>query len=205
MSDEQDLDELTSQKARLREEANVRRNALLPHVRTQKSHAIIERLRSLAVYDKARKPLIYVAMPSEVQTLPLIASRIGQGLPVAVPRVEGENLGLYEISAIGDLKPGVWGILEPEQPGARPVALEDVDVVILPGVVFDPVGHRLGYGKAFYDRLLSRLSHPVTKVALAFEVQLVRAVPSEPHDATMDFIVTEERTIDCRSARDQAL
>lgn len=198
-------EELATHKRRLREEVNARRNSLLPHVRTAKSHAIVRRLKGLAAYDQARYPLVYVAMPSEVQTLTLIDERLSAGKPVAVPKVESDGLALYEITAVTDLAPGVWGILEPQSENVRPADEQRIDVIVIPGVVFDPAGHRLGYGRGYYDRLLRRLGQGATKVALAFEIQLVRAVPSEPHDVHMDYIITEERTIECVRVRDEGL
>lgn len=200
-----DEDELAAQKRRMREEMNARRNALLPHARTAKSHAIAERLGGLPAYADAQYPLIYVSMPSEVQTLPLIDSRLAAGRPVAVPKVEGEGLAMYEIASVSDLAPGVWGILEPQPEVAVLADPDRVDVVVIPGVVFDLEGHRLGYGRAYYDRLLRLLGGHAAKVALAFEVQLARAVPSEPHDVHMDYVITEDRLIDCARMRDQGL
>lgn len=200
-----DQDELAAQKRRLREEVNARRNSLLPHARTAKSHDIMQRLRALPAYDNGRYPLVYVSMPSEVQTLTLIDQRLAAGKPLAVPKVEGDGLALYEIRAVSDLVPGVWGILEPEPEKARPADPDMVDVVVIPGVVFDLEGHRLGYGRGYYDRLLKQLGGHAAKVALAFEAQLARAVPSEPHDVHMDFIITEDRTIDCAKVRTTGL
>lgn len=202
MLDEEDL---TEEKRRLREEINARRNALLPHVRTAKSHEAIERLERLPAYRACQYPLIYIAMASEVQTLPLVDRRLAQTLKVTVPKVEGESLGLYEIESVAELAPGVWGILEPQAGSARPADIARIDVVVMPGVVFDPSGHRLGYGKAYYDRMLRSLEHPVIKIALAFEVQMAHRVPAEAHDVHVDFIVTEDRAIDCAAVRAQEL
>jgi 5-formyltetrahydrofolate cyclo-ligase len=200
-----DEDDLTEEKSRLREEINARRNALLPHVRTAKSHAALERLEALPAYGTCKYPLIYIAMASEVQTLPLVDRRLAQGRSVTVPKVEGESLGLYEIESVGELAPGVWGILEPQAGQERPAEVARIDVVVMPGVVFDAAGHRLGYGKAYYDRMLRSLAHPVVKIALAFEVQMAHRVPAEAHDVHVDFVVTEERTIDCAAVRTQEL
>jgi 5-formyltetrahydrofolate cyclo-ligase len=202
MLDEEDLSE---EKGRLREEINARRNALLPHVRTAKSHAVIERLEALPAYRGCQYPLVYIAMASEVQTLPLVDHRLAEALKVAVPKVEGESLGLYEIESVNELAPGVWGILEPQAGQERPADIERIDAVVMPGVVFDASGHRLGYGKAYYDRMLRSLGHPVVKIALAFEVQMVHRVPAEAHDVHVDFVITEDRTIDCAGVRTQEL
>ena len=78
------------------------------------------------------------------------------------------------------------GRLQPVAPGA-------VDVVLVPGVVFDAYGGRIGYGGEYYDRLLGEVSEGTARVAGAFEVQLVDEVPMEPGDRRVDLIVTERR------------
>ncbi|MBD3249381.1 5-formyltetrahydrofolate cyclo-ligase [Candidatus Woesearchaeota archaeon] len=73
---------------------------------------------------------------------------------------------------------------------------KDVDIVIIPGIAFDKSGNRLGYGSGFYDIFLQDITS--TKVALAYEFQIFNNIPSEPHDITMDYIITEKRIINCK-------
>ena len=74
----------------------------------------------------------------------------------------------------------------------------EIDVVIVPGVVFDRRGGRIGFGAGFYDRLLAGLSYKSTKIALAFELQVVENVPSQSHDIAVDYVVAERETIVCK-------
>ncbi|HET6803720.1 MAG TPA: 5-formyltetrahydrofolate cyclo-ligase, partial [Casimicrobiaceae bacterium] len=95
-----------------------------------------------------------------------------------------------------DVESGYRGIPEPRATCAA-VALQTIDWVLTPGVGFDAAGRRLGYGGGYYDRLLPLLPRAASRVAGAFEVQLVDRVPAAPHDIGVDCIVTEQRIIDC--------
>jgi len=94
-----------------------------------------------------------------------------------------------------ELTTGDYGIPCPKKKCQRPVSCELVDLVIVPGVVFDERGYRLGYGKGFYDKFLGGLGKKVTTVGLAFDLQVIRKVPKKKHDVKLDKIVTESRTI----------
>jgi 5-formyltetrahydrofolate cyclo-ligase len=101
------------------------------------------------------------------------------------------------IDYTGDLAPGTWGILEPQPDRVRPVALEEIDLVITPGAAFDQQGQRIGYGGGFYDGLLKSFHKP--SVALAYAVQMVEEVPTvSGHDEPVDIIITEEEIIRCK-------
>ena len=71
----------------------------------------------------------------------------------------------------------------------------EIGLVVVPGVAFDPQGGRLGYGRGFYDRLLSRVSEHTVLVGLAYECQVFSHIPMADHDVSMDWVVTQQRTI----------
>lgn len=122
----------------------------------------------------------------------MIRLALTQGKRVVLPKVRGTVLELLEVRDFdGDVAPGAWGIPEPQ--GTSPVALDDIDLVIVPGAGFDERGNRIGYGAGFYDKLLP--SFAGTTVALAFESQIVPKVPSDVHDVPVRKIVTEKRVI----------
>jgi 5-formyltetrahydrofolate cyclo-ligase len=122
-----------------------------------------------------------------------------------LPRVDvaERTLLLYEVrDPDRDLEPRWrWGLREPRPSLCRRVPESQIDLIIAPGVAFDTTGGRLGYGAGYYDSFLRALrpsNAAVLVVAVAFEVQLVPAVPNHEHDERVDMIVTESRTIDCR-------
>jgi 5-formyltetrahydrofolate cyclo-ligase len=113
---------------------------------------------------------------------------------VAYPRVCGPGEVALHWAAEQELAPGYCGILEPPQ-DAPTAPLEEIDLVLIPGVGFDPACHRLGMGGGYYDRLLPELRREALKVGLAFDEQIVEAVPHERHDAVLDAVVTPTRVL----------
>lgn len=148
-----------------------------------------------AEFVRARCVALYAATSDEVATDAVFAAAIGAGKVVCFPKVvpEAKQLVLYPVTTLAALRPGYCGIREPD--GGVPVSLARCDLVIVPGVVFDTAGHRIGRGGGMYDVFLSSVS--VCRMALAFECQLVDRVPQERHDQCVDCIVTERRVIRC--------
>lgn len=117
------------------------------------------------------------------------------GYPVIVPKTvrEPRMLRLHRISGMDELAPGLWGIPEPvdEAPLADPAGIA---VILVPGVAFDRQGGRVGYGGGYYDRLLEDLHGRGIRpslIAPAFDLQIRKELPLEPHDVRMDMILTE--------------
>ncbi len=160
------------------------------------SRRIIERLVSLPAFQAANVVLFYVDVRSEVRTRWFFPEVLAAGKSLIVPYCVGTELELFRLCDPAELVPGRFGILEPDPklrtlPDRR-VLPEDLDLLIVPGVAFDPNGGRMGHGFGFYDRLLGSIRSEVLKVGLAFECQIVSAVPMEPHDVWLDSIVTEK-------------
>ena len=163
--------------------------------RTAKSREIEERLFSLPEFRSARVVLFFASFRSEVDTGPMVRRALTGGKRVVLPKVQGRELALYEIVDWDkDVSPGAWDIPEPHE--NRPIRLDELDLIIVPGAAFDEHGNRAGYGAGFYDKLLSAFTK--TTVALAFEVQIVPQVPVEPHDIPIRKIVTEKRAIETK-------
>jgi 5-formyltetrahydrofolate cyclo-ligase len=147
----------------------------------------------------AKTIFTYVNFRSEVSTREIINQLLHQGKQVAVPitRVKEKRLDIVTISdPENDLVSGYWGIPEPREElvDQRLIAPGDIDVIILPGSVFDKRCGRFGYGGGYYDRLLSQI--PAAKrIALAFDLQVVDEIPLKDHDEILDFVITEEQTI----------
>jgi 5-formyltetrahydrofolate cyclo-ligase len=100
-----------------------------------------------------------------------------------------------------ELRPNKYGIPEPVPEDTAHCEYDYIDLVIVPGVVFDQCGHRIGYGGGYYDRFLSKIDLSVPRLSVAFEVQVIREIPAESHDLPVDKIITEERVIDACEAR----
>lgn len=166
-----------------------------------KSREIKRNLFSLEVFLKSQTVSFYVSMETEVQTDEMVTEALAMGKRVAVPYIDRES-GKLSLSELKDpakeLAPGPYTILQPHEELLRPVPLEQVQLVIVPGVAFDPRGRRLGFGKGFYDKLLAQKGGGATCVGLAFQFQVLEEIPAYGHDVPMDMIVTEKGVITAR-------
>lgn len=185
-------------KKALRQEILAARNALSGQERSAKSRAIAALLAGLPEYRSAGTVLFFASFRSEVETHDMVRRALTEGKRVVLPKVAGQELALFEIRDFdSDVKPGAWGI--PEPASVHEAAREQVDLIFVPGAAFDAFGNRLGYGAGFYDKLLA--GFPGSIVAVAFELQIVPQVPSDPHDVPMQKIVTEKRILLCRNSK----
>ncbi|PIE65180.1 MAG: 5-formyltetrahydrofolate cyclo-ligase [Desulfobacterales bacterium] len=186
---------------RLRKEILSKRDELGQDEIRTKSEIIARSLLSEEVIREARTLFIYVNFRSEVETMWLIKQLIMANKTVSVPRTVPREKRL-EIVTITDpeteLVPGYCEIPEPrsELLSSRSIAVEEIDVVILPGSVFDHRCGRFGYGGGYYDRLLASIPK-ASRIALAFELQVVEKLPLKAHDERLDCIITENRHIRC--------
>ncbi len=183
------------EKLLIRKEVISRRDALSLSVRKAKDEIIRSRLLALPEFIKARTILFYASFRSEVDTIELLRNSLLNNKTILLPRVDVQNssLTLYEIRTMADLAPGCYGILEPAANGNNNIPDAGIDLMIIPGVAFDEHCNRLGYGKGYYDRLLSHKN--ALAVALAYEEQIVAHIPADAHDIKMDRIITDKRII----------
>lgn len=185
----------------LREEKKAERASLTFEEVLEKSKRIKEKLFSLPEFKRAKIVAFYVAKEhaKEVRTQEMIVETIKLGKRVLVPFVVGDEIEFSEISGLGDLQPGAFGILEPRMEIRKPVSPDQIELIVVPGVVFDLKGRRIGYGRGFYDRFLSRLlsvKPDVYIVGLAFEIQLVEDIPNQKSaDVPVKILITEERVL----------
>ncbi|MBI4971224.1 MAG: 5-formyltetrahydrofolate cyclo-ligase [Candidatus Omnitrophica bacterium] len=158
--------------------------------RREKSRIISDLVFDLPAYRKAKAVMLYVAMDEEVDTRHIIKSAFQEKKHVLLPVVleqTGEMISA-ELIAPGKMKPGKYGIMEPDG-WSSPFPPHDLDMVIVPGLAFDKKNFRLGRGKGYYDQFLSKLNSKVATVGLAFDVQLAEEIPVEPHDVKLDLVV----------------
>lgn len=145
------------------------------------------RAASCAELERAERVALYAALPDELPTSHLIARALAAGKQLLWPRVNAS--GLLELAGAmpDELVRDAAGFLAP--PPDRPaISLVPEDVLIVPGVGFTRAGDRLGRGGGHYDRLLS--GSPATSIGVAFDIQLVLELPTEPHDRGVDLVVT---------------
>ncbi len=181
-------------KRAVRSELIAARARLSPDERLEKSRAIADRLEAFAPFQGARVVAVYAPLGTEVDALEVARRALARGVSVVFPRVvAGERRLAFARCAPGELVRGPFGAAEPPA-GAPEVLPEDVACVVVPGVAFSQGGLRLGRGGGHYDATLGAMPR-ATRVGVAFEAQLVPSLPREPHDASLDAVVTEARTL----------
>lgn len=187
-------------KKTLREQFLMKRAALTRSEVLERSLQIKHRLFASSWYRNARTILYYVSYDNEVGTHDMIQESLMNGKNVIVPKTDTrkKSLILSKLLRWEDLHLGSYSILEPREECVREVPVSSIDLLIIPGVVFDCQGNRIGHGMGYYDRLLMN-KHRAHSVGLAFELQIIDKIPTEKHDIKVEKIVTEERIITCRS------
>ena len=161
------------------------------------SYQITNFVLDLPCLHSSSNIMIYLDFNHEVQTENLILNLLNLNKNVIAPiTIKSEKkLLTHKISNLqSDIVVGAYGIREPNK--ATPlVPLDSIDAIIVPAVAYDTNGYRLGYGGGFYDRFLDKLNPNCIKIGVAFELQVFDDVPKEPHDAKLDYIITESRII----------
>jgi 5-formyltetrahydrofolate cyclo-ligase len=159
-----------------------------------KSLIIQQRLISTEEYSHAEVLALYSSIKKEVDTRKVIEMSLSSGKMVLLPAVSGGRLLFRELKEISDLQKGKFGILEPPAT-SKAFALDLADLIVLPGIAFDIKGHRVGYGKGYYDKSLHHLEGQGKLVAVCYDFQLVEEIAGEPHDVKVDMIITEKRIV----------
>lgn len=156
-----------------------------------KSETIIRQVIALPVWQSAHAVLLYSALPDEVRTQRLIDAALRAGKQIFLPVVEGDRLQIrrYKDTTPVEKEP-LFGIYEPVGKNFPVCQYANIDLAVVPGMAFDAKGNRLGRGKGYYDKLLTKLD--VHTVGICFDFQYVDNVPTSSHDIPMDVVVTEK-------------
>jgi 5-formyltetrahydrofolate cyclo-ligase len=153
--------------------------------KTKKSGIIKDRLFNEEAFREAKVVMFYVSLKDEVNTMSMIDEAIRIGKRVCVPVIikEEKRLIAGEIKdRIADLERQHFGIYQPKAGHVKEVPLEDIDLIIVPGIAFDKKNVRLGRGHGYYDRFLCALPNKTRTVGLAFDFQVVEHLPQDSHD-----------------------
>ena len=169
------------------------RRSIRERKRAMTEEEIVSRSEKLGVlfaqseaYKNAKTIYGYLPYNQEVRTVPMLEQALADGKRVAVPKVYGEEMKFIYLTDLSQVSAGYAGIPEPISDG--PVADDETALVLMPGLVFDPQGHRIGYGGGFYDKFLSREPrHPT--VALCYDFQMVDQLETERFDIPVDLVL----------------
>ncbi len=158
---------------------------LSAEAKTQYSSQIFSRLATTNEIQNARVVALFVSLDDEPSTTDII-EQLSLHKRVVVPRIEGDEMEFYDISE--GLQQGAFGIMEPL--ATTPISPDEIDVMVVPGVAFTRNGNRIGRGKGFYDKYLSRRGFRAYTIGVCYPSQIVENIPTEKHDKTLDSVVT---------------
>lgn len=192
------MNEIQETKNKLRYDYLKIRDRVEPTARYAYSVSILNKIKQLDSYESSTLVMFYLTYGSEVITDLMIKEVLVDGKDVAVPVIQSPGDGIMtavRINKIEDCYEKVYGIRQPEFNENDVVSKEDIDLIFVPGIVFDLNGYRIGYGKGYYDRWLEGTDIS-KRIGLAFEVQLTNKIPNGQYDLPVSKILTEKRIID---------
>ena len=169
------------------------RRSIRERKRAMTEEEIVSRSEKLGVlfaqseaYKNAKTIYGYLPYNPEVRTVPMLEQALKDGKKVAVPKVYGDEMKFLYLDDLTKVSKGYAGIPEPIADG--PVADDETALVLMPGLAFDPQGHRIGYGGGFYDKFLAaEPKHPT--LALCYEFQMLPELDTEEHDIPVDTVL----------------
>ena len=175
-------------KKAFRREISAKKRAMSVAEIEQASSRLAEKFYASEPYKNAQSIYAYLSYNQEVRTEGIILRALADGKRVAVPKVYGEEMRFIWIENLNQIAPGAFNI--PEPIADEPVADDLTALVLMPGLAFDPEGHRPGYGGGFYDRYLAEQpDHPL--VALCYGFQMFDHLETEAHDIPVDLVIAD--------------
>lgn len=171
-----------------------KRNSIDNNTKEEMDREIFNKLINLDLYKEAKNIFIYLSFGSEIDTKPIIDRALEEGKEVYIPKVYKINkeMRAIRLNTFEDLEKNSMGILEPKD-DFNFINKEKIDLIIVPGAVFDFKGNRIGYGGGYYDRFLSNIKDKRNKIVLAYNLQIVDNIEAEEHDIKVDYIITNSR------------
>ena len=173
-------------KQALRKEIKEKKRAMTEEQIVSKCQALGEMFLASDAYKQAKTIYGYLPYNQEVRTTAMLQQALQDGKRVAVPKCYGEEMRFIYLDDLTKVEKGYAGI--PEPIADEPVADDETALVLMPGLAFDPKGHRIGYGGGFYDKFLAaEPNHPT--LALCYEFQMLPSLETEEHDIPVDCVL----------------
>lgn len=173
-------------KTTLRRQIREKKRAMTEAEIVSKSQQLGEKFAASALYKEAQTIYFYLPYNQEVRTIPMLERALREGKKVAVPKVYGDTMKFIYLENLDQIAKGYAGI--PEPVNDEPVAEDKQALVLMPGLAFDPMGHRIGYGGGFYDRFLAEEpDHPT--LALCYDFQMLENLETEEFDIPVDCVL----------------
>ena len=176
-------------KPEIRSKILLKLNSQKEEERGQKSKIIKEKLFKLRDFNAAKVVMFYIALGGEVETKEMIKEARKLGKIIAVPICKKDRISIRPciLDENARLKRGIYGVYEPMV--EKTLHLEDLDLVIVPGIAFDKKGNRLGRGKGCYDNFLKKIPKDTPTIGLAFGFQILPSLPTQTQDVKVNKII----------------
>lgn len=190
------MNEPTGDKKALRTRLRQQLRALDAETIHRRSLAAAEHLVATEAFHQARAMMLFLPLAHEADARPIALRAWQSGKTVTVPLVSYEQKHMIPVtirSLDEPMETDGYGVRSPQT--GEPYPVELIDLVVVPGLGFDPQGHRIGRGAGFYDRFLSQPGFRGVICGLALDEQVVDAVPVHPHDVRLDMLVTDKRVL----------
>ena len=173
-------------KKELRRSIREQKRAMTIEEIEQRSARLGQLFAASEAYKNAKTIYGYLPYNQEVRTVPMLEQALKDGKRVAVPKCYGDEMKFIFMDDLSRVEKGYANIPEPIADG--PIADDETALVLMPGLAFDPQGHRIGYGGGFYDKFLSREpNHPT--LALCYDFQMLPVLETEEHDIPVDYVL----------------
>lgn len=173
-------------KQELRKAIREKKRAMSAEEIDRKSRLLTEKFLHSDAYRNAKTVYGYLPYNQEVRTVPLLEQAIRDGKKIAVPKCYGDEMRFIYMTDLSAVEKGYAGI--PEPIADEPVADDESALVLMPGMAFDPQGHRIGYGGGFYDKFLAKEpDHPT--LALCYDFQVLPHLETEEFDIPVDTVI----------------
>ena len=173
-------------KTALRNSIRARKRAMTEEEIVSRSEALAQKFYASEAYKNAKTIYGYMPYNQEVRTVPMLEQALKDGKRVAIPKCYGDIMKFIFMDDLTQVEKGYANI--PEPIADAPVADDTTALVLMPGLAFDPQGHRFGYGGGCYDMFLAaEPNHPT--LALCYEFQMLPHLETEAHDIPVDYVL----------------
>ena len=190
-------DVIDQAKRALRADLRERRQNLSDAARDAAGAGIAEQLDALVSETGARSVSCFLSMTTEPDTRPFIRQAVARGIRVLLPVTRTDGLLDWAVAtADGEISEGLFGLPEPVGELLGPIAVNDVDLMIIPAAAVDTRGMRLGWGRGYFDKTIGSMEKCPPVYAVIFDTELVDDVPRDKHDQPVSGVVTPTRTVD---------
>ena len=189
-------DAIVDAKRALRAEIRERRQLLSERARESAADGIQAQLDALVDELGVRSMSCFLSTTAEPGTRAFVTDAVARGIRILLPVTRTDGLLDWAVATDdGDIAEGMYGLPEPVGELLGPIAVNDVDLLVIPAAAVDPTGMRLGWGRGFFDKTLGSMQHCPPVYAVVYDSEVLDEVPSDVHDQPVTGIVTPTRTI----------